>query len=219
MKTEIRTDTDILDIGCGCGDSTNLLSGMKPRSIRGITSTFAQSEISRRRFPEIQFINCDAVQYVGYLPSESIDLIFALDCAYHFSSRTNFLKQSSRALRVNGQIVLTDLILGDDTTLFQRMLMRIICLLTGLPYCNFKVESAYRHDFQGAGFSEIDLEDISDDVFPRLEHFIQQHQKEMTSFGIRGKWTGFLIFARILAWWKTGVVRFIVVNATRPEAT
>jgi SAM-dependent methyltransferase len=155
------------------------------------------------------------VEFVTSLPDKSMDRIFALDCAYHFSSRRKFLDESKRVLRNDGMIVMTDLIFGENMTTFQRLLMRVVCVLTGAPYSNFKMKEQYHSDFVEAGFERISIEDISENVFPRLRDFIFCHHKEMEMFEISGKWTGYLIFARILKWWwESDVVRFILVSAS-----
>ena len=207
---------DILDVGSGCGDSTALLAEMKPRTLRGVTSHKSQSALSQQRFPHIEFIRADAVEYITSLPEESVDRIFALDCVYHFSSRSRFLQESARVFRENGRTAMTDLIVGDNITILQRLLMRIICLLTGSPYSNFKTKNEYHSDLVLAGFEDISFEDISRDVFPGLREFISRHRREMMKFEIGGKWTGYMVFARVLKWWwDTGVVRFVIVDARK----
>jgi hypothetical protein len=40
----------------------------------------------------------------------------------------------------------------------------------------------------------------------------------MKDFGISGRWTGYLVFAKVLSWWWTSkVVRFIVVKAGKGD--
>jgi SAM-dependent methyltransferase len=190
---------------------------MKPRNLLGVTSHPAQSEISRQRFPELQFIHADAVEYISSQPSDSMDRIFALDCVYHFSSRLQFLEESTRVLRPNGRVAITDLTFG-DTTILQRLMMRMICLLTSSPYSNFKTEKEYRLDFVSAGLTDISIEDISGDVFLGLRDFIIQHRATMGKFGINGSWTGYLVFARVLEWWSKGIVRFIIVHASKSKS-
>lgn len=215
-QANIIPGLDILDVGSGCGDSTALLAETKPHTLRGVTSHKLQSALSRQRFPHVQFVPADAVEYVASLPNESVDRVFALDCVYHFSSRIRFLQESLRVIRDNGRIAITDLILGDNITRFQRLLMRVICFITGSPYSNFKTRKEYHKDFTRAGFADISIEDISGYVFPGLQEFISHHRQEMARFGISGKWTGYMVFARVLKWWwKTGVVRFVVVHARK----
>ena len=215
-RADIGPDLDILDIGSGCGDSTHLLSQLKPRTLRGVTSEPAQAAIARRRFPVVEFVHADAVEYVASLEDDSVDRIFALDCAYHFSSRQRFLEQSARVLRSNGRIAMTDLVLGDNVSAFQRLLLRLITLLTGAPYSNFKNIEDYRSDFVNERFESVKIEDISKEVLPGLQSFIHRHRQEMKDFGISGKWTGYLVFAKVLSWWwRSKVVRFIVVKASK----
>ena len=128
-RADIVPDLDILDIGSGCGDSTHLLSQLKPRTLRGVTSESTQTVIARRRFPDVEFVHADAVEYVASLEDDSVDRVFALDCAYHFSSRQRFLEHIARVLRSNGRIAMTDLVLGDSVSASHRLRMRLITLL------------------------------------------------------------------------------------------
>jgi hypothetical protein len=96
--------------------------------------------------------------------------------------------------------------------------MRIICILTSSPYSNFKTSEQYRVDLLRAGLTEISIEDISVDVFPGLQEFLHRHRVHMGRFGIESKWVGYQVFARVLGWWSTGVVRFIVVKASKGSA-
>jgi SAM-dependent methyltransferase len=217
-RSDMSPHLDLLDIGSGCGDSTALLSTLKPRTLKGVMLLPQQVALSRQRFPNVEFVHANAVQYVASLPPTSLDRIFALDCAYNFSSRKRFLDGAASALWQGGKIAMTDLILGDKTTFIQRLLMRIICILTSSPYSNFKTSNQYRVDLLRAGLAEISIEDMSVHVFPELEEFLHRHRGNMGQFGIEGKWAGYQVFARVLGWWSTGVVRFIVVRASKRSA-
>ena len=211
----IISDKDVLDLGSGCGDSTALLREMKPRSVRGVTAEKSQFEVSKKRFPRLDFVNSDAITYLSLMEKETVDCIIALDCVYHFSSRKQFLKHSFHTLRPGGHLALTDLILGNETTFLQRLLLRIICFLTSSPYANFKTQETYLKDYIAAGFVDLEAEDISDDVFLGLAGFIGRHRTTMTGFGIKASWGGYLGFRRVLEWWSKGVVRFVVVHAEK----
>jgi hypothetical protein len=111
---------------------------------------------------------------------------------------------------------MTDLVLGDNVSAFQRLLLRLITLLTGAPFSNFKNIEDYRSDFVNERFESVKIEDISKEVLPGLQSFIHRHRQEMKDFGISGKWTGYLVFAKVLSWWwRSKVVRFIVVKASK----
>ena len=215
-KADLKAGQDILDIGCGCGDSTAILADFQPQSLQGITSELSQCSIAKARFRRIEFLCADAVDYVAGLTDESVDRIFALDCMYHFHTRFKFLRDAYRVLRDNGRMTATDLLLGDKITTFERLLMRLICLLTGSPFCNFMTAREYSENLSQAGFEGVEMEDISRHVFPGLSEFIILHKRELGIYGISGKWIGYLVFSRVLRWWWTSkAVKFVIVHAKR----
>ena len=216
QKADMKAGQDVLDIGCGCGDSTALLTDFQPRSLRGITSEPSQCSIAKARFPRIEFLCADAVEYIASLTDGSVDRIVALDCMYHFHTRRKFLRDACRALRDNGSITATDLVIDDKIYIFQRLLMRLICLLTGSPFCNFMTAQEYLENLSQAGFEGVEMDDISLHVFPGLSDFIVLHKRELGIYGISGKWIEYLVFARVLRWWRTSkVVKFVIVHANR----
>lgn len=112
---------------------------------------------------------------------------------------------------------MTDLVLSDHLSAFQTLCMRLVALLTGAPSSNFKVMEEYRSELIHAGFENMTIEDISEDVFLGLRKFIYQHRENMTQFGIGGKWMGYLVFARILRWWsESHVLSFVIVEGVKP---
>jgi len=110
---------------------------------------------------------------------------------------------------------MTDLALGNDTTLWQRVLLLLICYLTSSPFANFVKEDEYRKSLVNVGFVNISVDDISRDVFSGLASFIKTQEEDLTRFGIRGNWSGYRLFARILRRWDIGIVKLIVVSAER----
>lgn len=215
-KADLKAGQDVLDIGCGCGDSTAVLADFQPRSLQGITSEQSQCSLAKKRFRRIEFLCADAVEHVAGLTDQSVDRIIALDCMYHFYTRFSFLRDASRVLRDNGRMTATDLLLGDKLTIFERLLMRLICFLTVSPFCNFMTAREYAENLSQAGFEQLEIEDISRHVFPGLSEFIILHKRELGIYGISGKWIGYLVFARVLRWWWTSkAVKFVIVNAQR----
>lgn len=116
-------------------------------------------------------------------------------------------------LRPEGKIVMTDLMLGNSQTRLQRILLRVMCFLTGSPYANFRTRRDYNNELIQTGLADFSIEDISESVFPGLRDFVIRHRNQMGRFGLSGSWTGYLVFGKVLDWWiKANLVRFIVVN-------
>lgn len=65
----------IVDLGCGPGNSTQLLAERYPEAeLLGVDSSAEMLEAARQRLPEARFIHADIVKWT---PTDSIDLIFA----------------------------------------------------------------------------------------------------------------------------------------------
>ena len=80
-RVPLSSARTIHDLGCGPGNSSELLAQRYPRArITGIDTSAAMLAQARLRAPQIQFINCDIA---AWEPEEPTDLIFA-NAALHF---------------------------------------------------------------------------------------------------------------------------------------
>lgn len=102
----------LLDVGCGLGavvaSLNERLSGM---TLWGLNVDERQLAIARRvcnpaNHNIIEFIAGDAVR----LPFDgaSFDVLLALECSMHFSSRERFLAEAARVLRPSGRLALCE---------------------------------------------------------------------------------------------------------------
>ena len=71
----LENPKDIIDLGCGPGNSTEILSKRWPDAeISGLDSSATMIEKARHDFPSIEWIHDDAAKFV---PSKKYDLIFS----------------------------------------------------------------------------------------------------------------------------------------------
>jgi hypothetical protein len=126
--------------------------------------------------------------------------ILALDCAFHFNTRHDFLGQAFARLSSGGRVALADICFSPAA--LQR---RWIALVTAtvMPTANMISPENYVQDMQKLGFVDVVMEDVTDDVFPGFIAFLQ-------SRGI--VWW---IFGAIFRWYTSLGVRFVVVAGTR----
>lgn len=102
----------ILDVGCGLGGTIASLDGryhdleltglnIDPRQL-----SYAQRHVSPRDGNRISWVQGDACA----MPFEdrSFDVVLAVECAFHFSSRERFLAEAARVLEPGGQLALCD---------------------------------------------------------------------------------------------------------------
>lgn len=141
--------------------------------------------------------------------------LLALDTIYHFRpSRWPIIQFAHDSL--NASFMAFDLVLADDASFFQRLLLRIVCCVLGAPFGNIVTQAEYRRRLVGVGYdpSQIETRDISKYVFPGLSGFLGRRVKEAEPFGLKmGKYRGARV---VFNWWaRTGVIRGYVVVARR----
>lgn len=143
--------------------------------------------------------------------------ILALDTLYHFSpSRRAIFNHAFSDLHAS--IVAFDLLLADETTFADRLLLRLIARLTGAPYTNFLTTVEYKAQLATAGYAtaQLEIRDVSEHVFEPLAAFLHRRDRELRMVMRQGGIGPFRVFAWVLAWWgKRGVVRGCIVVARR----
>ncbi|KAJ7169943.1 S-adenosyl-L-methionine-dependent methyltransferase [Mycena filopes] len=205
----------VLDVGHGSGESLIMLlthpDVPRPGHLTGITSLrshYARSQArvaSLNQAVPVDLHAGDAIYRPGSrdhplnASSEQpkFDTILALDCAYHFKTRVRFLRQAYNRLNPGGSIALADICFSPDATRFVGMVLRL------MPKENMVSSSEYMAQLREIGFVDVQLEDITGDVFPGFVSFL----------ATRG--AGWWIFTKVFnIFWGSGA-RFVVVQGRR----
>ena len=108
-----------------------------------------------------------------------------------------------------------DLIFGEETTLLERICMRIIAIFMGCPMGNFMTASEYRRQLLKAGYEEdkVEINDITKYVFQGLADYLKKRDKELEVYLGRGIGP-YKVFGWLLRWWaRSGIVRGCIVVA------
>lgn len=141
--------------------------------------------------------------------------LLALDTMYHFRpSRLPILHYAQNTLHAS--LMTFDLIIADGVSWRERLLLRLVCWLTGSPYSNFISRGEYVDLLVAAGYdrSQIEMRDISRHVFGGLADFMARRVDEARPFGIKlGRYRAARV---VFGWWaRSGIVRGVVVVARR----
>lgn len=141
--------------------------------------------------------------------------LLALDTMYHFRpSRDPIVQYAHNTLRAS--LMAFDLILAERVSWRDRLILRLVCWLTGSPFSNFISRQEYIDLLVAAGYdrSMIEVRDVSSHVFCGLAGFLGRRVDEARPFGI--KMDKFRAARVVFDWWaRSGIVRGVVVVAGR----
>jgi SAM-dependent methyltransferase len=211
-----------LDVGHGTGESLLMQlshpSVPRPSHLTGITSLAVHYDRAKDRVTrllssetdppktKVTLHHGDAVYWpsaVNHPLEPSLDAppytaILALDCAYHFKSRQIFLQQSFIRLAPGGRIALADICLS------QGRLTKFCLLLLGvMPKENMISPDEYARDLKDIGYVDVEVQDVSPDVFPGLVRFFK---------GRGGCWW---VFGNVIRWFAASGGRFVLVSGAK----
>lgn len=113
---------------------------------------------------------------------------------------------------------MTDLLLPDKAlNALDKLLLRIITYMACVPFSNLMTETAYVAQLADIGYSSIEIEDISAEVFPGLARYIDSLSKDprRTAALDPRKVASYRGFAKVLRWWSRGRLRFVLVKAMK----
>mmetsp|Transcript_77947 Transcript_77947/g.156018 ORF Transcript_77947/g.156018 Transcript_77947/m.156018 type:complete len:321 (+) Transcript_77947:62-1024(+) len=205
-KARMQPGALVVDVGCGMGESMLCWQRNFGASLQSIGVNNSMAEVVEARLRGIAVIQGDA----SALPfaDGSADVVIALDSAYHFRYRRDFLIETARVLRSGGTFGAADIINSDDHgrvgTLWRR---RFVSAISGIPLENISGGTAqYEADLASAGLSvRVSIDDVTAEVVTdgfAMGDWTRNRQLKVVAWLI-----GFLI--------RQGGLRYVLVTATK----
>lgn len=169
----IRENDQILDAGCGFGGTISSLNEhFFNLHLTGLNIDVRQLERARqvvqpRNNNLIAFVQGDACQMP--FADDSVDVVLAVECIFHFPSRTDFFQEARRVLRPGGCLVISDFVPVNIWGVLRRQLVRWGASMAGKAYGqldnNFTL-SDYRQLSKTSGFRLAEQQDITRQTLP-----------------------------------------------------
>jgi SAM-dependent methyltransferase len=172
---------------------------------------FLSSPDAPERTPDVRLFEGDAIWRPGHRDREhplspqsghEFDNILALDCAYHFDPRREFLRQSFQRLAPGGSVALADICFSSPPRATLKYFLSGV--LHVMPRSNMVTKEQYEQQMYEIGYENIGVEDITPFVFPGFRAFLKQ----------RGILWG--VFAGIMGWLQGRGLCFVIIEGRKP---
>ena len=231
---DLSSHSVVFDAGFGCGDQLLLwLEHFQVARICGVNLSRSQTAHARAMLIEAGYPDVAAALVQGdisdpeawsaALNSAKPSHVVALDCAYHFPNRSEFVALAEQHLAPAGQLALTDFMLAEqhNTASLVHRVLGWMLKLSRVAEANIVDRERYRLQLQETGFANIRVIDISEHVMPGLARFIRNLRldKIPAGAGTRPGWSGWLKYrltGRFLEWaFRRSILRYCVITATK----
>ncbi len=166
---QIKYGDFVLDAGCGYGANAVLcVKRYHPSRVIGIDVTDVRIAAGQQYIAECELSDVidlrigDATKLA--FPDGSFDRVIAVECAFHFDTRRDFLREAGRVLRPGGTLALTDMIprRGVNPANYQKGHRAVgsgVCLEMPVNAYDADVYEGY---LRASGFDQVRIESIVD---------------------------------------------------------
>ncbi|MEK6675285.1 MAG: methyltransferase domain-containing protein [Planctomycetota bacterium] len=176
----------VLECGCGYGVTAAFLSAKyHPQKYIGLDVTDVRIEEGRLLLQERGLSEKVTLQIGDAtnldFPDATFTKIFAIECAFHFDSREDFLKEAFRVLTPGGILVIADIIPVEGIDLSAHTPKQICEWLSADAqyFCKANIynTSTYKEILRNIGFADPTIYSIKDKVIPAFSAHLEQIAK------------------------------------------
>jgi microcystin synthetase protein McyJ len=222
-RAGLQPGDEVLDVGVGFAEQDFvLLDRFKLSRITGIDITPVHIDKGRERIAkrglenqiDLRLGSATAMDF----PDASFDRVLALECAFHFDTRDQFVREAFRVLKPGGSIAIADMLpvpgkKSGRATAFARRYGHV-------PEANLYDREEYSRRLSAVGFGDVLLESIRQDVFPGMANYSRQRvegNKKMDEVVVevseddRAQCRGVEIWERGI-----GLTDYVIVSARKP---
>lgn len=215
----LTTGDQILDVGCGAGDSIALwirefgAAGVMALEPNATVATRARARVATWRLDDRVAIDTRSAESFGDLDALApMHAVVSVDAAYHIVTREHWLRRLGAVCRPGTRLGLFDIALRDaaDRARFSRYARR-----AGIPVVNLWSVDEIVPTLTAAGFTDISVRRCDTEVFAGFVRFARRNALHLGMHPGRGGWRA-LGTALMLASADTSLAA-VVIGARRPS--
>ena len=216
----------LLNVACGYGTETfAYYDAFKPNSIQGLDVTEIHVDCANRTAERkhlsdrIKFSHGDAC--ILDFPENSFSHVMSIEGPSHFNTREKFFRAAHRVLEKGGELLLTDIILGEKfkrDTKGPKIIPKIIGKSWVFPRANWIYQKEYKNLLKDAGLDLVFFKGIGNHVFPGYARDSLKFRTMKTRTMHRGLFPGIgLAFISYMLGWlyKRDLIDYIYVKARK----
>ncbi len=215
----------VVEAACGAGEGMRLwLEQFGVRHAMGVDVHPRRVEEARARLstfagPDRWRVEVGDATDLSIATRASLDAVLSVDAAYHFDPRDGFLREASRVLRPGGRLALSDVVLDQEPRgALEAFAVQAAARACAVPRASLCTEEAYVARLRTAGFADIAVERLDDEVLAGFSSFVDGHRRAYGRDTLGAGWPKLLVTA-----WGAGLVRrrgwihYVVASARRPR--
>ena len=182
------SETKVLDVGCGIGGPALFLSQATGCHVTGISTSRVGVQTAAKRAAalgfgqRVEFFERNGM--ANGFSDASFDCVWIMESSHLMERKDNLLTESKRVLRPQGLLVLCDIMVRNRMP-FQYLVKNLaefenLNLVFGKQ--NVELLETYRQLAQNSGLNVLRTADISEQVFPTMQHWrenVDVHREEL----------------------------------------
>ncbi|MFK0570730.1 SAM-dependent methyltransferase [Endozoicomonas sp.] len=203
-KACLSSQDQVLDVGFTSHDQ--LLVWLDYYQVRHLTAIASDEQQMVRALEHCKHFNSlklirGGEKALQEQPEDSCDKIVALDCVYHFDSRTHFLSSARNALKPGGALAFTDIAL---TRPFQdrreQRLINKLGRISGLLVEDMLIKETYKRLLRQHQFEQVEILDMTDDVLSGFCFWFGEHYQHLSAFTRSKMWIRLRLQVWFIRW-------------------
>ncbi len=217
-KACLSNQDDVIDVGFTSYDQ--LLVWMDYYQVRSLTALaeneqlYASAQNQCSHFEQLKLERGNESE-LAKLDEDSCDKLLALDSVYHFEDKVQFLANARKVIRPGGSLTLSDMVL---TRPYQdrreQKLVNLLARVCGIAIEGLHPQQKYRELIREAGFSEIEIVDVSQDVLSGFCFWFNQHHSELSPLTRSRVWIRLRLLVWFIRWMQhQGLLEYHLISA------